>query len=66
MIHMADSTKYRNISLSHKTYSRLDKLSKYIFPGVKLSMSKTVEALVSDRECNPHKQGKNNGSDQSS
>ena len=56
---MTDITKYRNISLNHKTYSRLDRLSKSIFPGIQLSMSKTVEALVSDRESNPHKQGIN-------
>ena len=59
---MTDITRYRNISLNHKTYSQLDKLSRFITPGIRLSISKTVEALVSDRGSNPHKQG-NNGYD---
>jgi len=60
---MTDITKYRNISLSHATYSRLDRLSRTITPGIKLTMAKTVEAIVSDRIVNPHKQGgKNSGS----
>ena len=62
---MTDVTKYRNISLNHKTYSRLDKLSKSITPGIRLSISKTVESLVSDRESNPHKQGTNGYDDKS-
>lgn len=63
---MTDITKYRNISLSHATYSRLDRLSRTITPGIKLSMAKTVEAIVSDRIVNPHKQGgKNSGSNKS-
>ena len=53
---MTDITKYRNISLSHTVYSKLDKLSKTITPGIRLSKAKTVEALVSDRLANPHKQ----------
>ena len=57
---MTDVNKYRNISLTHTVYSKLDKLSKMIAPGVTLSKAKTVEALVSDRIANPHKQ---NGSD---
>ena len=66
MIPMTDITKYRNISLNHATYSKVEKLSRTITPGIKLSMAKTVEALVSDRIVRPHKQGNNNGSDQSS
>ena len=57
---MTDVNKYRNISLTHTVYSKLDKLSKMIAPGITLSKAKTVEALVSDRIANPHKQ---NGSD---
>ena len=53
---MTDITKYRNISLTHSVYSKLDKLSKTITPGITLSKAKTVEALVSDRISNPHKQ----------
>tara|TARA_Y100001936_G_C15679816_1_gene460516 strand:+ start:306 stop:509 length:204 start_codon:yes stop_codon:yes gene_type:complete len=54
---MTDFTKYRNVSLNHGTYSKIDRLSKTITPGIKLSISKTIEALVSDRLANPHKQG---------
>ena len=43
---MTDSNKYRNISLTHAVYSKLDKLSKTITPGIQLSKAKTVEALV--------------------
>jgi len=53
---MTDINKYRNISLTHDVYSKLDKLSKVIAPGIRLSKAKTVEALVSDRIANPHKQ----------
>ena len=53
---MTDVNKYRNISLTHTVYSKLDRLSKTITPGIQLSKAKTVEALVSDRIANPHKQ----------
>jgi hypothetical protein len=43
---MTDITKYRNVSLSHPTYEQLTTLSKKIVPGVKLSISKTVESLA--------------------
>jgi len=59
---MTDITKYRNISLPHSVYSKLDRLSKTITPGISLSKAKTIEALVSDRIANPHKQGMKNAS----
>ena len=34
---MTDITKYRNISLPHSVYSKLDRLSKTITPGISLS-----------------------------
>ena len=44
---MTDKTKYSNISVSKKTYSSLQKLSKEIIPGeTPLSISKTVTYLV--------------------
>lgn len=46
---MTDITKYRNVSLSHHAYDQLEKLSKIIVPGVKLSISKTVESLAADK-----------------
>ena len=45
---MTDTTKYSNISVSKKTYSDLQRLSKEILPGdTNLSISKTVTHLVS-------------------
>ena len=44
---MTDTAKYSNISVSKKTYSDLQKLSKEILPGdTNLSISKTVTHLV--------------------
>ena len=43
---MTDKTKYRNVSLSHETYSTLQFLSKVLLPGAKLSISKTVESVA--------------------
>ena len=44
---MTDTTKYSNISVSKKTYSDLQRLSKEILPGdTNLSISKTVTHLV--------------------
>jgi len=47
---MTDITKYRNVSLTHHAYSQLEDLSKVIVPGVKLSISKTVESLAADKK----------------
>ena len=47
---MTDKTKYSNISISKKTYSDLQKLSKKFLPGATpLSISKTVDVLVNDK-----------------
>ena len=44
---MTDTAKYSNISVSKKTYSDLQRLSKEILPGdTNLSISKTVTHLV--------------------
>ena len=43
---MTDFTKYRNISVSHKVYADLEDISSKKIPGVKLSISKTVETLA--------------------
>ncbi len=47
---MTDISKYRNVSLTHKTYSILVKLSKQLLPHEKLSISKTVSALAKEKE----------------
>ena len=54
---MTDKTKYRNVSLTHNNWSKLHRLSKTIVPGIQISISKTIECLISDRLANPHKQG---------
>jgi hypothetical protein len=47
---MTDISKYRNVSLTHKTYSILVKLSKVLLPHEELSISKTVSALAKEKE----------------
>ena len=48
---MTDISKYRNVSLSRKTYEDLQTLSKELLPGeTELSISKTVETLVNERK----------------
>ena len=46
---MTDKTKYSNISVSKKTYSDLQRLSKEILPAkTPLSISKTIDVLVNE------------------
>ena len=47
---MTDISKYRNVSLTHETYSTLVRLSKTLLPDAKLSISKTVEALATEKD----------------
>ena len=56
---MTDITKFKNVSLSIKTYSNVGVLSKEIF-DVPLSLSKTIEYLV-DKEIKKVKKTKPNG-----
>jgi|TARA_R110000803_G_scaffold56055_1_gene113203 hypothetical protein len=56
---MTDTTKFKNVSLSKKTYGDVAILSKEIF-DVELSLSKTIEYLV-DKEIKKVKKGKTNG-----
>ena len=46
---MTDRSRYSNVSLSKKTHEALKKLSQQLLPGAKLSISKTVETLVMER-----------------
>ena len=49
---MTDMTKYKNVSLSKETYDILDKLSKVLvpdFPGGKLSISKTIQYIATEK-----------------
>jgi len=56
---MTDITKFKNVSLSLKTYTDVGTLSKEIF-DVPLSLSKTIEYLV-EKEIKKATKGKNNG-----
>ena len=47
---MTDISKYRNVSLTHHTYSILVKLSKQLLPHEELSISKTVSALAKEKD----------------
>ena len=47
---MTNKTRYSNISVSKKTYSDLQRLSKELLPArTPLSISKTVDVLVNER-----------------
>ena len=47
--HMTDITKYKNVSLSHKTYDLIDKIRKVIQPDTVLSRSQTISILVNEK-----------------
>ena len=47
---MTDISKYRNVSLTHKTYNILVELSKKLLPHEELSISKTVSALAKEKK----------------
>jgi len=46
---MTDTSKYRNVSLSHATYKILNTLSKSLDPDVTLSISKTISKLANEK-----------------
>ena len=46
---MVDITKYKNVSLSHKTYDLIDKIRKVIQPDTVLSRSQTISILVNEK-----------------
>ena len=46
---MIDKTKYRNVSLSHSTHEVLLKLSKELIKPATLSIAKTIEKIVLER-----------------
>ena len=57
---MTDITKFKNVSLSLKTYTDEGTLSKEIF-DVPLSLSKTIEYLVEKEIKKVTTKGKSNG-----
>ena len=47
---MTDTSKYRNVSLTHEAYNTLQQLSKVLLPGgTPLSISKTIESLANEK-----------------
>lgn len=46
---MTDISKYKNVSLSHKTYDLIDKIRKVIQPDTVLSRSQTITLLVNEK-----------------
>jgi len=46
---MTDISKYKNVSLSKDTYTKIDKLRKMIVPNTIVSRSQTVNILVNEK-----------------
>ena len=43
---MTDTTRYRNVSLKHDTYSKVQRLSRQLIPQTNLSVAKTIEVII--------------------
>ena len=46
---MTDISKYKNVSLSKDTYTKIDRLRKIIVPNTIISRSQTVNILVNKK-----------------
>ena len=46
---MTDISKYKNVSLPHKTYDTLDLLRKKMVPNMVLSRSQTITVFVNEK-----------------
>jgi hypothetical protein len=46
---MTDITKYKNVSLRHKTYELIDKIRKKIIPNTVLSRTQIIDILVNEK-----------------
>ena len=46
---MTDISKYKNVSLSKDTYTKIDRLRKIIVPNTIVSRSQTVNILVNEK-----------------
>ena len=46
---MTDISKYKNVSLSHKTYNLIDDIRKKLVPNAELSRSQTINILVNEK-----------------
>ena len=47
--HMTDVSKYKNVSLSKDTYTKIDKIRRVIQPKTLLSRSQTINILVNEK-----------------
>ena len=47
---MTDICKYKNVSLSKDTYSKIDKIRRVIVPNTIISRSQTINILVNKEE----------------
>ena len=57
--HMTDISKYKNVSLSKDTYSKIDRLRRIIVPNTIVSRSQTVNILVNEKVEKLNGKGKN-------
>ena len=57
--HMTDISKYKNVSLSKDTYTKIDRLRKIIVPNTIVSRSQTVNILVNEKVEKLNGKGKN-------
>ena len=46
---MADTNRYRNVSLKHDTYSKIQRLSRQLIPQTNLSVAKTIEIIINGK-----------------
>ena len=46
---MTDISKYKNVSLTKDTYTKIDKLRRMIVPNTLISRSQTVNILVNEK-----------------
>ncbi len=58
---MTDITKYKNVSLKHKTYDLIDIVRKKIVPNTILSRSQTINILVNEKMRKLNGKVKKNG-----
>jgi hypothetical protein len=47
--YMTDISKYKNVSLSKDTYTKIDRLRRVIVPNTVVSRSQTVNILVNEK-----------------
>ena len=47
---MTDISKYKNVSLSKDTYSKIDKIRRVLVPNTIISRSQTINILVNKEE----------------